>query len=206
MEEYKKCFEEYEISNFGNCRRTLKSGEYRDVKGSINKGYRYFQNKKGVQRKNYLFHHMVAKCFIGDRPDNLVIDHIDRNPLNNNVENLRYITQKENLRNTDRYRDDIEETDRSKRNIIMAKESAKEIRESGVHNCSLCNLNFTSGKKLQRHLNGNRHKLKQSYKNEMEKHNIEWNERNYKLCKKKVYNYNCKKRISKPLIYVSTPI
>lgn len=34
-EEYKTCFENYEISNLGNVRRKLKNGEYRNIKGSI---------------------------------------------------------------------------------------------------------------------------------------------------------------------------
>jgi hypothetical protein len=31
----------------------------------------------------------------------LVIDHIDRNPLNNNIENLRVVTHQENTFNSD---------------------------------------------------------------------------------------------------------
>jgi hypothetical protein len=119
MEEYKKCFEDYEISNFGNLR---KNGII--INGSIqNRGYRYFQISRGRKRKNYLFHHLVAEQFIGLRPDGLVIDHIDRNKLNNNVSNLRYISFADNLKNCDRYRDDILETDKRLRANILGKES-----------------------------------------------------------------------------------
>ena len=128
MEEYKKCYEDYEISNFGNCRRMLKNGKYLYIKGSIqNRGYRYFQiNRKG-KRTNTLFHHLVAKTFLGERPEGLVIDHIDRNKLNNNVSNLRYITFQENLKNCDRYRDDIKETDPKKRATLLMKLRRKVI-------------------------------------------------------------------------------
>ena len=75
MEEYKICFENYEISNLGNCRKLLKNGIYRNVKGSImNRGYRYFQTSRLNKRTNHLFHHLVAKCFIGERPKDLVIE------------------------------------------------------------------------------------------------------------------------------------
>lgn len=39
-----------------------------------------------------LIHNMVAEVFLGPRPKGLMIDHIDRNKLNNSVDNLRYVT------------------------------------------------------------------------------------------------------------------
>lgn len=103
MEEFKNYIENYEVSNFGNVRRKMINGDYKIINGSItNRGYKYFQLIREGKRINYLFHIIVAKLFIGERPENLVIDHIDRNKLNNNVINLRYITQKENSYNQDR--------------------------------------------------------------------------------------------------------
>lgn len=124
QEEFKICFESYEVSNFGNVRKKLLSGEYKILKCSILKqggGYKYFQINRNKKRINYLVHHLVANLFIGDRPDNLVVDHIDRNSLNNNVSNLRYITQKENCRNTDRFNDEVKEEDPKKRNCLLTK-------------------------------------------------------------------------------------
>ena len=123
MEEFKLCYENYEISNFGNCRRKLKNGSYKNINGCINnRGYRYFQVRRDNKRLNFLFHQLVAKCFIGDRPiDGTDIDHIDRNKLNNNASNLRYVSRSENLQNTHRYRDDIKETDPRKRNNALCR-------------------------------------------------------------------------------------
>ncbi len=44
-------------------------------------------------------HEMVIVTFVSLRPENLFIDHIDCNKQNNNIENLRYVTVSENLRN-----------------------------------------------------------------------------------------------------------
>ena len=111
MEEWKVALEDYEISNLGNCRRKLKNGNYKVVNGSLlstpsskNKVYkmRYFQVNRNGKRTNYLFSHLVAKCFIGERPEGYDVDHIDINPLNNNVSNLRYVTHRENCLNQKR--------------------------------------------------------------------------------------------------------
>jgi hypothetical protein len=108
MEEYKRYLENYEVSNFGNVRRILFNGERKIVNCSImNRGYKYFQTNRMNKRTNHLIHHIVAKLFIGERPDNLVIDHIDRNKLNNNIINLKYMTQKENCFNQDRVKSHI---------------------------------------------------------------------------------------------------
>jgi len=123
MEEYKNVFENYEISNFGNLRKKLITGEYKNIKGSILKtggGYKYLQIKREGKRINKLFHHLVAQAFLGNRPEKLVIDHIDRNPLNNNLINLRYITQKENTHNCEKYKNEIEEEDPIKRRKLVS--------------------------------------------------------------------------------------
>lgn len=190
MEEYRKCFEDYEISNFGNCRRLMKNGTYRNVKGSImNRGYRYFQVQRNGKRQNFLFHQMVAKCFIGERPNNLVIDHIDRNRTNNNVDNLRYVSQLINTHNALRYRDDIQGT-RQERTHQLQIEHREKTRESKKYYCELCNIITQCPSHLERHNNGHRHKLKEKTKKEMEYNNIEWNNKNYLVFKRKKYDRN----------------
>ena len=119
-EEWKVCIENYEISNFGNCRRKLINNTYRNIKCSVtNRGYKYFQLNRENKRNNYLIHHLVCKYFLSERPDKLVIDHIDRNRLNNNINNLRYITQKENCFNQDRVINEIPQETPNRKKIIQ---------------------------------------------------------------------------------------
>jgi hypothetical protein len=130
MEIYKNAIESYEVSNLGNVRRKKKNGGHVKIKGSVtNRGYKYFQLSRDGKRKNFLFHCLVAKVFIGERPDGLVIDHIDRDKLNNNVSNLRYITQQENCCNQRRYNEDIETKDNKERHRIQCRRYRARNRE-----------------------------------------------------------------------------
>jgi hypothetical protein len=94
----------YEISNLGNCRRKFRSQEgYNILNCSIkNTGYKYIKVIINSKRQNKYIHQLVAKSFLGERPEGLVIDHINRNKLDNNLENLRYVTIRENVLNSDR--------------------------------------------------------------------------------------------------------
>lgn len=130
MEEWKQFFENYYISNHGNCKKVLENGNETSVNCPIsNSGYRRFRVKRNSKNINMTIHCLVASNFIGDRPDNLVVDHIDRNKLNNNVNNLRYVTVTENNRNRSNYRNDILTTDRRERQNILNTENR---RKNGI--------------------------------------------------------------------------
>lgn len=59
-------------------------------------GYlRVKMNNKGVN-----LHSIIAELFLGKRPDNLVVNHIDGNKLNNHPDNLEYVTLAENTRHS----------------------------------------------------------------------------------------------------------
>ena len=122
--------EYYEISSYGNVRRWIQGGGYKTITGSVNScGYRYFQLQRDGQRNNHLFHQLVAKAFIGERPKGLVVDHIDRDRLNNSAANLRYISFTENIRNSSVYYDHIDEPDLIKRRNLLARQ--RHLRKCG---------------------------------------------------------------------------
>ena len=161
FEIWKPTVENYEISNLGNCRRKMKNGNYIEIKGSIlnrGQGYKYFQLNRNNKRINYFFHHLVAQHFISERPKGLVIDHINRNSFDNRLENLRYISQQENCKNTNRYREDIKTTDNKERMRIFIHESAlksgkcKSIRYSKYNKIDRSNkICECGGKYLYKH-------------------------------------------------------
>ena len=63
-------------------------------------GYYYygFWDGKG-NRKNIQLHVLLAIHFIPNLDKKLMVDHIDRNPKNNNLNNLRWVTHTENMSN-----------------------------------------------------------------------------------------------------------
>lgn len=53
-----------------------------------------------AKRKNYYVHRLVAKAFVPN-PDNLpVIDHVDHDRTNNKASNLRWLTQRDNVKHS----------------------------------------------------------------------------------------------------------
>jgi hypothetical protein len=101
MEQWKEVedFPNYEVSSLGNVRnkkfgrilkpRSHKSGEYTCYESLLyNEDY-----PKGKHMRN---HRLVALAFIPLVDGKDWIDHIDANPLNNRVENLRWVNKSEN--------------------------------------------------------------------------------------------------------------
>lgn len=99
----------YRVYKNGTIQRVLPTKSY-FIRGCIDTaGYRFFQIYQGTcKRKNVYFHNVVARLFHGERPAGLVIDHINRNPMDNRADNLRYVTPQENARNTARFRADVQ--------------------------------------------------------------------------------------------------
>lgn len=54
----------------------------------------------GGVRKQHKVHHLVADAFIGRRPEGLIVRHLNGDPTDNRVENLRYGTLSENTRDS----------------------------------------------------------------------------------------------------------
>lgn len=94
----------YEVNDNGTIIRNVKSKRHLKIfKNRHNSPNDYLctqVNIKGHIRKVFL-HRVVAECWIGPRPEGLQTDHIDRNTLNNDYHNLRYVTKSEQMKNRD---------------------------------------------------------------------------------------------------------
>lgn len=103
----------YEISNMGRLRSLTRTRIVNNCHGGTSprtdkghvlapgnngNGYAYVSLRDNGVRTNYYVHRLVAKVFL-DKPEgeNLVVDHRDHNRSNNVVNNLEWVTQKENV-------------------------------------------------------------------------------------------------------------
>lgn len=98
----------YEINENGTIFRNVKSKKQLKIKLDYHHstaGYYttfvHFGGRKNPKIIRCMIHKMVAECWLGDCPEDMEIDHIDRNPHNNDWRNLRYVTRSEQMKNRD---------------------------------------------------------------------------------------------------------
>lgn len=74
--------------------------DLREHKARVDKdGYKEVCLTIDYQKKKYVrVHRLIYESIIGDIPKLLTVDHIDKNPSNNNVQNLRLLPREHNTR------------------------------------------------------------------------------------------------------------
>ena len=89
-----KDFDNYVIRNDG---LVINIKTKKESKGSVgNIGYLTVCLTKDMKEKTFKIHRLLGKAFIdGEDATHNEIDHIDRNPLNNDLSNLRWATRSE---------------------------------------------------------------------------------------------------------------
>lgn len=101
----------YQVSNYGRIRNAKRN---RLIKLCITYTGYYVAYIRGYNSTNVALsvHRAVAKAFLPppEREDQTCIDHIDCNRLNNRIENLRWVSYKENSRNPSTLNKIIEQT------------------------------------------------------------------------------------------------
>ena len=98
----------YEVNSNGTILRNVKSKKQTLIKLEKHHSevgyYMCFvhnQSISGGKPKRVMIHRIVAECWRGQCPDGYEVDHIDRNPHNNDYRNLRYVTKSEQMKNRD---------------------------------------------------------------------------------------------------------
>lgn len=98
----------YEVSNKGIIRRKKTATYYKDgriayfsqtiLKTSINKkGYERVYLSMKSKKYTKCVHRIVAETFIPNIENKKTVNHIDCNKLNNKIENLEWLSNKENI-------------------------------------------------------------------------------------------------------------
>lgn len=86
----------YSVSNLGNVKSHLfkvsKSLKLEDVKG-----YKRVSLSKNGNIKRFYVHRLVACAFLENKPNKKVVNHLDSDTSNNNVNNLEWVSHRENI-------------------------------------------------------------------------------------------------------------
>lgn len=101
----------YEISNLGRVKSVKRIITQRNsiskcikesyIKISTSKlNYKFVFLSKNSKRHIHYIHRLIAEAFIPNKDNKPCVDHIDTNPSNNDISNLRWVTEKENSSNT----------------------------------------------------------------------------------------------------------
>lgn len=85
----------YEISDDGRLRRGDKILRLGLAGGGSH--YPYYPMMVGGAKRGYYIHNLVLEAFVGPRPDGMQCNHKDGNKLNNHVDNLEWVTHKNNM-------------------------------------------------------------------------------------------------------------
>ena len=125
----------YQVSNLGR----VKSLNYKCTKEekilklmSDKDGYLYVNLYKEGKRKTYKVHRLVAKAFIPNPENKLEVNHKDEDKTNNKVENLEWMTCKENINYGTR-------NERSRKSQTNDKKRSKPI----------CGINIKTNEKIE---------------------------------------------------------
>lgn len=86
----------YQVSDLGNV-RSIRFNKIRNMKSWDSHGYRAVELCMNNNRYTVGIHRLVALTFIPNPENKPEVNHKDRNKSNNNVENLEWVTQSENV-------------------------------------------------------------------------------------------------------------
>lgn len=119
----------YEVSNLGNVRSIQFHGKpkikiLKQIDGKLHYKFVKLRLWKIGYVRSYPVHRLVAEAFLPNPENKPQVDHIDTNPANNKLSNLRWVTNLENQRNPitlDRLRESLTKYNKSKEHAYVVK-------------------------------------------------------------------------------------
>ena len=90
-------YDRYEISNFGSVRSKYGKNLIYLKKQEDSRGYIWVGLRTKGKTKYNSIHKLVALHFLGKIPENMQINHMDGDSKNNKVNNLEYVSMRENI-------------------------------------------------------------------------------------------------------------
>lgn len=91
--------------------------------------------KVSLESKQYYLHKIIAEAFIPNPENKPHVDHVDTNPLNNNIDNLRWCTTKENNNNPLTI---AKQVDRLKSYNVKRKLEVVRFKDNDIYNIDVC--------------------------------------------------------------------
>lgn len=93
----------YKVSNLGNIKSKRRGRYEKKLSPFISTQSRVYEQVKltddNGKVKSYYVHRLVYSAFYGEIEKGKEIDHIDTNPHNNRLDNLRQVSRKNNMNN-----------------------------------------------------------------------------------------------------------
>lgn len=86
----------YQVSNTGKVRTLIHN---KIMKPDVYNGYERVTLYSPFRKRRSFVHRLVAEAFVPNPENKPIIDHIDTNPFNNNADNIKWCSQKENINN-----------------------------------------------------------------------------------------------------------
>jgi len=86
-------FPNYNISSFGNIKNIITD---KPLKPSLKSGYYHVSLVNNNTKKSFKIHRLVALAFLQNLDNKPEVNHIDKNKLNNTIDNLEWVTRQEN--------------------------------------------------------------------------------------------------------------